>query len=119
MSRTCVPQGVWAEMPGVQPEPFLLFLYHARRCAYRYGAIWLTQSQEDFPARGTGAHFLEIKQKGVTHLGRQRIGLRLAVLEFFIVRLRALYETYIAAKGTPEEERAYQAFVKFVREEYQ
>jgi hypothetical protein len=34
-------------------------------------------------------------------------------------RLRALYETYIAAKDTPEEEQAYQAFVKFVREEYQ
>src|SRR5208283_3672913 len=81
MSRTCVPQGVWAEMPGVQPEPFLLFLYHARKCAYRYGAIWLTQSQEDFPARGTGAHFLEIKQKGVTHLGRQRVGLRLPLFK--------------------------------------
>jgi len=34
-------------------------------------------------------------------------------------RLRVLYETYIAAKDTPEEEQAYQAFVKFVREEYQ
>jgi hypothetical protein len=33
-------------------------------------------------------------------------------------RLRVLYETYIAAKDTPEEEQAYQAFVKFVREEY-
>src|SRR5271156_3219357 len=33
-------------------------------------------------------------------------------------RLRALYETYIAAKDTTEEEQAYQAFVKFVREEY-
>jgi hypothetical protein len=33
-------------------------------------------------------------------------------------RLRVLYETYIAAKDTPEEEAAYQAFVKFVREEY-
>jgi hypothetical protein len=33
-------------------------------------------------------------------------------------RLRALYETYIAAKDTPEEERAYQAFVKLIREEY-
>jgi hypothetical protein len=34
-------------------------------------------------------------------------------------RLRVLYETYIAAKDTPEEEQAYQAFAKFVREEYQ
>lgn len=34
-------------------------------------------------------------------------------------RLRVLYESYIAAKGTPEEEQAYQAFAKFVREEYQ
>jgi hypothetical protein len=34
-------------------------------------------------------------------------------------RLRVLYEIYIAAKDTPEEEQAYQAFVKFVREEYQ
>lgn len=34
-------------------------------------------------------------------------------------RLRALYETYIAAKDESEKEAAYQAFVKFVREEYQ
>jgi hypothetical protein len=34
-------------------------------------------------------------------------------------RLRVLYETYIAAKDTPDEEQAYQAFVKVVREEYQ
>jgi hypothetical protein len=34
-------------------------------------------------------------------------------------RLRVLYETYIAAKDTSAEEQAYQAFVKFVREEYQ
>jgi hypothetical protein len=33
-------------------------------------------------------------------------------------RLSALYETYIAAKGTTEEEKAYQEFVKFIREEY-
>lgn len=33
-------------------------------------------------------------------------------------RLRVLYEAYIEAKDTPEEEQAYQAFVKFVREEY-
>jgi hypothetical protein len=34
-------------------------------------------------------------------------------------RLRVLYEIYIAAKGTPEEEQAYQAFAKFVWDEYQ
>jgi hypothetical protein len=33
-------------------------------------------------------------------------------------RLRVLYETYTAAKDTPQEEQAYQAFVKFIREEY-
>ncbi|MGA8222556.1 MAG: hypothetical protein WB780_12960 [Candidatus Acidiferrales bacterium] len=34
-------------------------------------------------------------------------------------RLRVFYENYVSAKDTPEKERAYQAFVKFVREEYQ
>jgi hypothetical protein len=33
-------------------------------------------------------------------------------------RLRALYETILAAKGTPEEAAAREAFAKFVREEY-
>jgi hypothetical protein len=33
-------------------------------------------------------------------------------------RLRALYEAWLKAKGTPEEVTAYAAFVKFVREEY-
>jgi hypothetical protein len=33
-------------------------------------------------------------------------------------RLRALYEAMIAAKGTPEEAAAREAFAKFVREEY-
>jgi len=33
-------------------------------------------------------------------------------------RLRALYEAYIGAKGTPEEAVAYEAFAKFVSEEY-
>jgi len=33
-------------------------------------------------------------------------------------RLRALYEAIIAAKGTPEEAVAHEAFAKFVREEY-
>jgi len=33
-------------------------------------------------------------------------------------RLRALYEAIIAAKGTPEEAAAREAFAKFVREEY-
>jgi hypothetical protein len=33
-------------------------------------------------------------------------------------RLRALYEAWLKAKGTPEEAIAYAAFVKFVREEY-
>ncbi len=33
-------------------------------------------------------------------------------------RLRVLYENYIAAKSTTEEEQAYQAFVKFIMEEY-
>jgi hypothetical protein len=33
-------------------------------------------------------------------------------------RLRALYETYLKAKGTPEEAEAHEAFAKFVREEY-
>jgi hypothetical protein len=32
-------------------------------------------------------------------------------------RLRALYEAYLKAKGTPEEAAAYEAFVRFVREE--
>jgi hypothetical protein len=34
-------------------------------------------------------------------------------------RLRALYEAYLKAKGTPEEVVAYEAFAKFVFEEYQ
>jgi hypothetical protein len=34
-------------------------------------------------------------------------------------RLRALYEAYLKVKGTQEEAAAYEAFVKFVREEYQ
>jgi hypothetical protein len=34
-------------------------------------------------------------------------------------RLRALYEAYLKAKGTPEEAVAYAAFAKFVSEEYQ
>jgi hypothetical protein len=33
-------------------------------------------------------------------------------------KLRALYEAIIAAKGTPEEAAAREAFAKFVREEY-
>jgi hypothetical protein len=33
-------------------------------------------------------------------------------------RLRALYESWLKAKDTPEEVNAYAAFVKFVREEY-
>jgi len=33
-------------------------------------------------------------------------------------KLRALYEAHVKAKGTPEEAAAYEAFVKFVREEY-
>ena len=33
-------------------------------------------------------------------------------------KLRALYEAIIAAKGTPEEEAAREAFAKFVRKEY-
>jgi hypothetical protein len=33
-------------------------------------------------------------------------------------KLRALYEALVAAKGTPEEAAAREAFVKFVREEY-
>jgi hypothetical protein len=33
-------------------------------------------------------------------------------------KLRALYEAIIAAKGTPEEVAAREAFAKFVREEY-
>lgn len=33
-------------------------------------------------------------------------------------KLRALYEAMIAAKGTPEEAVAHEAFVKFVHEEY-
>jgi hypothetical protein len=34
-------------------------------------------------------------------------------------RLRVLYEAYMDAKDESEKEAAYQAFVKFVREEYQ
>jgi hypothetical protein len=34
-------------------------------------------------------------------------------------RLRALYEAYLKAKGTPEEAVAYEVFAKFVSEEYQ
>jgi hypothetical protein len=34
-------------------------------------------------------------------------------------KLRALYEAYLKAKGTPEEAVAYKAFAKFVFEEYQ
>lgn len=33
-------------------------------------------------------------------------------------KLRALYEAYLKAKGTPEESVAYEAFAKFVRQEY-
>ena len=33
-------------------------------------------------------------------------------------KLRALYETIVAAKGTPEEAAAREAFAKFVREKY-
>lgn len=33
-------------------------------------------------------------------------------------KLRALYEAILAAKGTPEEAVAREAFAKFVREEY-
>lgn len=33
-------------------------------------------------------------------------------------RLRALYEEWVAVRGTSEEPVAYAAFVKFVREEY-
>lgn len=33
-------------------------------------------------------------------------------------KLRVLYETLIATKGTPEEAAAREAFVKFVREKY-
>ena len=34
-------------------------------------------------------------------------------------RLRAFYEAYLEAKGTPNEAMAYEAFAKFVSEEYQ
>jgi hypothetical protein len=34
-------------------------------------------------------------------------------------KLRALYEAYVKAKGTPEEAVAYATFAKFVFEEYQ
>jgi hypothetical protein len=34
-------------------------------------------------------------------------------------RLRALYEAYLTAKGSPQEVVAYEAFAKFVSEEYQ
>jgi hypothetical protein len=34
-------------------------------------------------------------------------------------RLRALYETYLTAKATPQGAAAYEAFAKFVSEEYQ
>jgi hypothetical protein len=34
-------------------------------------------------------------------------------------KLRALYEAYLKAKGTAEEVVAYEAFAKFVFEEYQ
>jgi hypothetical protein len=34
-------------------------------------------------------------------------------------RLRALYEAYIEAKDAKAKDAAYQAFVKFVQEEYQ
>jgi hypothetical protein len=34
-------------------------------------------------------------------------------------RLRVLYEAFLKAKGTPEEAVAYEAFAKFVSEEYQ
>jgi hypothetical protein len=34
-------------------------------------------------------------------------------------RLRALYEAYLKAKGAPGEAVAYEAFAKFVLEEYQ
>lgn len=34
-------------------------------------------------------------------------------------RLSVLYEAYIEAKDATEKEAAYEAFVKFVREEYQ
>jgi hypothetical protein len=34
-------------------------------------------------------------------------------------RLRVLYEAYIEAKDTTAKEAAYEAFAKFVREEYQ
>jgi hypothetical protein len=34
-------------------------------------------------------------------------------------KLRALYEAYLKAKSTPEEATAYEAFAKFVSEEYQ
>lgn len=33
-------------------------------------------------------------------------------------KLRALYESLVAAQGTPEETAAYEAFVRFIREEY-
>ena len=33
--------------------------------------------------------------------------------------LRALYEAWLKAKGTPEEAAAYEAFAKFVLAEYQ
>jgi hypothetical protein len=33
-------------------------------------------------------------------------------------KLRALYEACLKAKGTPEEEAAFQTFTKFVAEEY-
>ena len=33
-------------------------------------------------------------------------------------RLRALYEAFIKAKGTPDEAAGREAFAKFVREEY-
>jgi len=34
-------------------------------------------------------------------------------------RLRALYEAYHTAKATPQRAAAYEAFAKFVSEEYQ
>ena len=33
-------------------------------------------------------------------------------------RLRALYEAYIKAKGTPDEAAAHEAFAQYVRDEY-
>src|ERR1700675_2606682 len=80
MRRARASQSVWAETSGVESEPFLLCLRHARECADRDGAVRLSQCQKDFPARRPWAHFLEITKKGVTHLGRQRIRLRLSLL---------------------------------------